>query len=71
MLTEFLGHRSFHHAQRLAELHRTALELTEHGEQLLGGLLVELSVDLGPIATGQPPAEADGGSSGDTERNLG
>ena len=45
-LAVLLGDRGLHHRQRLADLHRAALELTEHGEQLLGGLVHQLGVDL-------------------------
>ena len=43
---DLLGHRGLEDRQRLAELHRPALELAEHGEQLLGGPLLQLGVDL-------------------------
>lgn len=56
-LAELLGDRGLHHRQRLPNLHRTALELTEHGEQLIGGLLHQLGVDLIPGLAGQPFAE--------------
>ena len=39
---QLLGKRRLQHAQRLAELHRAALELAERAEQLLGGALLDL-----------------------------
>ncbi len=57
-LAVLLGNRGFHHRQRLADLHRAALELTENGEQLLGGLVHQLGVDLVFRLPGQPLAQA-------------
>jgi len=52
-----LGQRGLEDRQRLPELHRTALELAQHGEQLLGGAGSQLSVDrLGGLA-GDPLAQ--------------
>ena len=36
-LAELVGNRRFHDRQGLADLHRAALQLTQHGEQLVGG----------------------------------
>jgi hypothetical protein len=60
-------HRRLEHRQRLAELHRTALELPEHAEQLLGGALLDVGGDdvagdaHGPLAEAErrPPGEAE------------
>ncbi len=57
-LAVLLGNRRFHHRQGLADLHRAALELAEHGEQLLGGLVHHLGVDLVLRLAGQPLSEA-------------
>ncbi len=39
---DLLGQRRLEHAQRLAELHRPALELAERPEELLGGPLLDV-----------------------------
>ncbi len=43
---EVFGQRGLEDGQRLAELHRSALELAEDAEQMLGGALLELGGDL-------------------------
>src|SRR5581483_12038651 len=63
--------RRLEDAQRLAELHRAALELAEHGEQLLSALGRHLGGDLLAVASGEaltPPADR---ATGDTEREAG
>ena len=55
---DLLGQRRLEDRQRLAELHRAALELAEHLEELLGGALLDLGGDdLGGCAA-DPLAEA-------------
>jgi hypothetical protein len=55
-----VGDGGLEHRQRLAELHRAALELAEHGEQLLRALGHELRGDLFAVAADQPaPPAAD------------
>ena len=44
---DVFGQRRLEHRQRLAELHRAALELAEHGEQLLGGARLQFGGHLG------------------------
>ena len=39
---EFLWHCRLEYRQRLADLHRTALEVSEDLEELFGGALLEL-----------------------------
>ena len=51
-------------AERLAELHRTALERAQHLEDLLGGAALHRGGDLLPIAAYQSLAEAEGRSAG-------
>ena len=64
---DLLGHRGLEHRQRLAELHRPALELAQDGEQLLGRPLLELGGDGVGRPAGQPLAEAERGASGGPE----
>ena len=47
-----LGECGLHGGERLAHLHRTALEMAEGGKQLLGGALLDLLGDQfrGPAA---------------------
>jgi hypothetical protein len=59
---DLLGHGGLEDGQLLAELHRPALELAEHGEQLFGGLLLQLGVDLLGRPAGQLLADAEGGA---------
>ena len=63
-LAELLGDGGFHHRQRLADLHRPALEFTEHREQLVCRLLHKLGVDLVLGLAGQAFAEAQRGAAG-------
>ncbi len=58
-LAVLLGDGGLHHRQRLADLHRAALELAENGEQLLGRLVHQLGVDVVPRLAGQPLAESE------------
>ena len=56
---KLLGQGRLHRRQPLPDLHRAALELTEHGEQLLGGARLHFRGDqLGRAAT-DPAAKAD------------
>jgi hypothetical protein len=61
---DLLGHGRLEHRQRLAELHRPALELPQHREQLLGGALLQLRGDGVGGAAGEPLAQAQRGASG-------
>ena len=73
-LAELLGNGGLHDRQRLADLHRAALELAEDGEQLVGRLLHQLGVDLVPRRAGQSFAEAERGPAGEANgkaRELG
>ena len=65
---DVLGQRGLEDAQRLAELHRPALELAQGAEELLGRALLHLGEHRlrGPAA--QPLAEAHGLSSGVAQR---
>ena len=51
-------------AQRLAELHRAALERAEHLEELLGGAALQFGGDLVAVPADQPLPEAEGGPPG-------
>ena len=66
-----LGQCGFEHRQRLPEFHRTALELAEDGEQLLGGPGLQLSGDFVGGAAADPLAETDRGAPGDAEGQRG
>jgi hypothetical protein len=66
-LTELLGDGGLHHRQRLAHLHCAALEFAENGEQLIGGLLHQLGVDLVPRGAGESLAEAERSTSGEPD----
>ena len=61
---DLLGHRRLEDRQRLAELHRPALELPEHREQLLGGALLQLGGDGVGGPAGEPLAQAQRGAPG-------
>ena len=63
-----LGHGGLEDRQGLAELHRPALELAQHREQLLGGALLQLGGHGVGGAAGQPLAEAERGAPGGPER---
>ena len=65
------GQGGLEHRQRLAELHRSALELAEDGEQLLGGARLQFGLDVGGRSSGDALAEPDGGAAGDAERQRG
>ncbi len=59
------GQRGFEDRQRLAELHRAALELTEDPEDLFGGALLKFrGDDLGGTST-EPLTHTNRGPSGD------
>lgn len=63
---DLLGQRRLEDGQRLPELHRPALQLTEHLEKLLRGALLKLPADdLGGSAA-DPLAQAPGGAAGRT-----
>ena len=55
---ELFGNGRLHDGKRLSDLHGTALELAEHLEELVGGLLHHLRVDFVLGRSGQPLAEA-------------
>ncbi len=63
-----LGQRGLEHGQRLPELHRAALELTERAEQLLRGALLHLGHHLLRGGTAEPAAHAHGAAAGEPER---
>ena len=63
-LGEFLRNCRLHDAERLAQLHRAALEFAQHREQLLGRLRAQLRVDLAFVAAGELASEAHGGATG-------
>ena len=67
---EVLGQRRLEHRHRLAELHRPALELAEHAEELLGGAGLHLGGDQLGRAAAQPPAQAPGGPPGVAQREA-
>ena len=61
---ELLGHRGLHDRQGLAELHRPALELAEHREELLGRAGLQLGGDgLGGTAP-DPLPDSEGRAAG-------
>ena len=71
---QLVRHRRLEHRQRLPELHRAALELAEHGEQLLGAARHHLGGDLVAVAAGQPATPSGRGPAGHTQgqaRELG
>ena len=57
---DVVGQHRLEQAQRLPELHRPALELAEHLEQLLRGPLLQLLADLLGGRAADPSAEAEG-----------
>ena len=67
---QLLGQRRLEDAHRLAELHRPALELAEHPEQLVGGA----GLDLGSNQFGRPAPDPlpqpEGGAPGEAERQC-
>ena len=69
-LAVLLGDRGLHDRQRLADLHRAALEFAEHGEELLGGLVHQFGVDLVLRLAGQPFAEAQRGTARHSHRKA-
>jgi hypothetical protein len=64
---ELVGKRGFEDAQRLAELHRAALELPQHAEELLGGALGDLRRDRVGRHAGHPLAEPPDGPPGEAQ----
>ena len=65
-----LGQRGLEDRHGLAELHRPALELAEHLEELLGGPGLHLGGhQLGRLAA-DPLADAEGGAPGEAEREA-
>ena len=63
-----LRQRGFENRQRLAELHRAALELPEYGEQLLSRALLKVGVDLLGRTPAEPLSQPYGRPAGDAER---
>src|ERR1700730_5470123 len=68
---DFRRQRGLEDGQGLAELHRPALELTEHPEDLLGGALLDLGGDdlAGPAA--KPFSQPQGGPADQPGRKAG
>ena len=68
---DVVGQHGLEEAERLPELHGPALQLAEHLEQLLGGLLLQLVAHLlGGRAT-DPAAQAEGRAAGEAEGQRG
>src|SRR4051812_15235769 len=67
---EVFGQRSLEHRQRLAELHRPALELAEDAEQLLSGARLQLARDQLGGSAPDALAEADRPSSCHPQRET-
>jgi hypothetical protein len=63
-----LRNRGLEDRQGLAQLHGPALELTQHGEQLLGRPLLQLRGDGVGVAAREPLAQAEGGPAGRPQR---
>ena len=66
-----LGDGGLEHRERLAHFHGAALELAEHAEQLLGGLVHQLGVDLVAGLAGQPFGRAESRPARDADRDAG
>ena len=66
-----LGQELLEHAERLAELHRAALELAEHLEHLLRGPCLQLGGDRLGGRTPDPLADAERGSTRVAQRHRG
>ena len=67
---QLVRHRGLEHRQRLPELHRAALELAQHGEQLLGAARHHLRGDLVAVAAGQPTTPPGRGPAGHAQRKA-
>ncbi len=67
-LRHVLRQHRLEQTQGLAELHRAALELAQHLEQLLCGPLLQLGVHPLGRGTADALAEAEGGTAGEAER---
>ena len=68
---ELRRQRRLEDRQRLAELHRPALELAEHLEDLLGGALLDLLRDDLGGAPADPLADPERGAAGEPQRQPG
>ena len=68
---QLLGEGGLHGGERLAHLHRAALEMAEGGEQLLGGALLDLLGDQFRGAAAEALAETEGGAAGVGGRQCG
>ena len=64
---DILGQHGLEQAERLAELHGSTFELTQHPEQLFRSSLLELLTDFFGWCPAQPFAEPDRGSAGKAE----
>jgi len=67
-LGQLVGDHRLVHRERLAELHRAALELAEHGEDLVGVAHGQLGGDLLAVPAGDSPGPASGGPAGKADR---
>ncbi|CAM5685277.1 hypothetical protein SALBM311S_09166 [Streptomyces alboniger] len=68
---DLLGQRRLEDGQGLAELHRAALELPEHLEQLIGRALLQLAADDLRGLADDPFAQPPGRPAGEAERERG
>ncbi len=68
---QVLGERRLEDRQRLAQLHRAALELPEHAEQVFGGPSLRLLAEDLVRQARDPLAETDGRASGQAQRQGG
>ncbi len=64
---DLLGQRRLEDRDRLAHLHRPALEVAERAEQLLGGALLHLGEHRVGRGAAEPPAHAQRGAAGEAE----
>src|SRR5690606_14418553 len=68
---QLFGQGRLEDGERLAHLHRAALELAEDGEELLGGALLNLRGDHLGGHPGDPFAETEDGPTSEAERQRG
>ena len=65
---DLVGQRRLEDAHRLPELHRAALELAEHAEDLVGGAALHLEQDGFGRRSAEPPAHAQRRAAGESHR---